>query len=362
MAENLLVGLIGPPTSGKTTIFNLLTGQRQETRNYSLGKSEVHQGSSLVLDERLDFLAEVFKPKKKIYAAIDFLDVAGLSKEGQLPDEMRDSYIMPLKNADALIYVIRGFDLPGQDPADPAGDLEALFIEMGLSDLKIIETRLEKLKKSLKRIKNPDDEKQIGVLQQCREELLKGNKISDLDLKEKDEILIRGFSFLTAKPLLALLNIGDEKANLPIRTEWTEALKKIIGFDPITIFGATELELQDMSSEEAAPFLEDLGLTESGLERFVRETYRRLGLITFFTGAEKEVHAWTLKRGMRAIDAARTIHTDLARGFIRADVLGYDDFRQAGSLAAGREAGKFHVEGADYEVRDGDYILVRFNI
>ncbi len=359
------IGIVGLPLSGKTTFFNLLTRSEAET-GFAAGKKKVNMGVSRVPDPRVDRLSAIWQPKKTTHATIRYVDVAGVEKgagnEG-LPGEI----LGHLKNTDALLVVVRAFEndqVPHPDGSlDPLRDLDNLAGEFLLSDLIIVENRLERVAKQMKGKVEKALEEERRVLERCREALEAERPLRALDLSPAEERTIRGFQFLTLKPLIIALNVGEEDVSraegllAPVAERWTS--------DSVAtthLCATIEQEISELGPEDARAFLEDLGLEGSATDRIIRTSYDLLGLISFFTMGEDECRAWTVRLGTRAPQAAGTIHTDLERGFIRAEVVRYDDFMKAGSLAACREKGLLHVEGKEYVVRDGDILNIRFNV
>ncbi len=336
------------PQSGKTALFKILTHSRVAT---GFGGHEAHVGVAQVPDRRLDQLAALFKPDKTTHAAIEFLDVPAISKEN-----LREaSYLANLRNVDALMHVVRAF---GEEP-NPAHDIADIDLELILSDLGQTEKRMERLEKDLRKIKNPDLEHEMEVLTKARRHLETEKPLRELELDAVDKKRIRGFMFLSERPMLYVLNARDEDAaNLDKLVERYQA-----GGKPNTgvtaVCGQIESEIAELPDEEAAEYMASYGLKESGLERLVRATYHLMGLISFFTVGDKECRAWTLTRGQTALDAAATIHTDLATHFIRAEVVKWDDLLEAGGLGAAKERGVLRLEGKEYSVQDGQVCHIR---
>lgn len=359
------IGIVGLPLSGKTTFFNLLTRSEAET-GFASGKKKVNMGISRVPDTRVDRLSAIWHPKKTTYATIRYVDVAGVER-GSGNEGLPGEILGHLKNTDALLLVVRAFEndqVPHPEGSlDPLRDLDNLAGEFLISDLIIVESRLERIAKQMKGKVEKSLEEERRVLERCREALEAEQPLRDLDLNRDEERIIRGFQFLTLKPLIIALNVGEadvsrgEELLVPVTDRWVSETVAA------TYLCATiEQEIAELGTEDAQAFLDDLGLPCSATDRVIRTSYDLLGLISFFTMGEDECRAWTVRRGTLAPQAAGTIHTDLERGFIRAEVVQYDDFVAAGTLAACREKGVLHVEGKDYVVRDGDILNIRFNI
>ncbi len=337
------VGIVGLPLVGKSTIFNLLTHGSVDTSSWGGGKGEAHIGIAGVPDSRLDRLGEIIKPKKLTHATVDYVDLPGLhcgQGRSETSFEM-STYLHNLGNVDALLQVVRAFqDESNPHPEgsiDPLRDIATFELEMILSDLSTIERRLERLSKDLKKARTPELELENSVLERCREALEQEIPLRDLSLSGEEEKRIRGFTFLSAKPLLLVLNLGDDDvAKVPdVVPEYRlegQASQRNVGITAVC--GKIEAEIGALPPEDAALFLEDLGLPESGMTRILHESYRLLGLISFFTTAENEVRAWAIPRGTTALQAAGVIHSDFERGFIKAEVLAFEDMARLGSFAA----------------------------
>ncbi len=358
------LGIIGLPTSGKTTIFNALTGSERPTTASIPGRLELIQGIVDVPDERVDRLSAIFEPRKTIYAKITYIDIAGLDPEmGKkgLSGQLRNQ----IATMDALVHVVRAFDsATAPHPlgkVDPRRDLEMMESEMMLADLITVENRLARIEEGLKKGARGEERQRLfaeaELFEQLKEALEAGRPLRGLELSEEAQGLLRGFGLLTLKPQLILLNTDeavDDVATVlgeaPPKTEW------------LAMQGQLEMEIAQLEPDEAALFLEEFGLAEPGRNRLIRASYELLGMQSFFTVGEDEVRAWTVRRGATAVEAAGVIHTDLARGFIRAEVIHYDDLIAAGSMAAARKAGKVRLEGKEYRVKDGDILHIRFSI
>jgi hypothetical protein len=364
------IAIVGLAGSGKTTVFNTLTGGHAETGGY--GGVTLNVGVVKVPDRRLDSLAAIFKPKKIVQADVTYADLPAPppSTEGHVgTEELPADHLARLRDSDALLHVVRAFEDPANPHADgtvdPARDLERLDLEFLLADLTMTERRIERLKTSA-RHGNPAEreaaEREDVVLRRIHAGLEKGVPIRDLELDPDEEKAIRGFRFLTQKPVLILLNVGEnDLASAPSlvaavgdgydhRHALVEALSAKI-----------EMELGELEPDEAAVFMDELGIAESGLGRVIDLSYRLLGLISFLTAGPDEVRAWPIPDGSTAVDAAGAIHTDLARGFIRAETVGFEDLLKLGSMAEARKAGRLRSEGKTYRVRDGDVLEILFS-
>ena len=360
------VTIVGLPGSGKTTVFNALTGGHAETGGFSGGRAAPNVGVVKVPDERLDRLSELFKPKKTTPADVTYVDVAipaGAAREGTIQADV----LAQIRNADALLHVARAFDGGTADrPADPWRDVEELDLEFTIADLSVIEKRLEKLRTSGRHGSASEREQNAleeELLARLEPHLSDGKPLRSLALEQDEERRLRGFRFLTQKPVLVVLNIDE--AQLGAATALEEQGRDRYGqpaTDVAALAGKIEAEIAELPADDAALFMEDLGIAEPSRGRVIRLTYGLLGLFSFFTSGEDECRAWTLRTGASAVDAAGAIHSDLARGFIRAEVVTYDDLMACGSMAEARKRGQLRSEGKAYQVQDGDVIQVLFNV
>jgi hypothetical protein len=370
----LKVGIVGLPQVGKTTIFNLLTHGNVETSSWGGGRGEAHIGIAQVPDVRLERLAEIFKPKKVTHATMEYVDLPGLARgEGKavLEGKAQDmaTYLASLKNVDVLMHVVRAFDDPKvphpEGTVDPLRDIGVFELEMMFSDLAIVEKRLERLSKDLKKAKSAELELENVVLERFKAALESEKPLRELELTPDDTKRIKGFTFLSAKPLLLALNLGDADAQKIPKVVEEYGLQKQVSLRNVRITavcGKIEAEIASLSPEDARLFMEDLGLPASGLARIVQESYLLLGLISFYTGSDPEVRAWAIPRSTTALQAAGVIHTDFERGFIKAEVVSYSDLVELGSFQAAKNKGVLRLEGKDYPVREADVILFRFNL
>lgn len=349
------VGLIGLEFTGKTTLFNAITGSELPVGQ---GGVDLHRAIGKVPDPRLDTLTAMFKPQKKVPAQVEWVDVPGLTL-GIGPDGRRAAvrFLEHARKVDALAQVVRCFDGGYGDP-DPASELETLSVELALADLEIVERRLERLASDRKKIGKLANPAEPALLERLRGQLEEGRPLRDLDLATDDLKLLAGFSFLTLKPFLAVLNLAEgEEAALDL-----VAAARRAGGEVVTVCAAVEAELAQLAPEEAGEFLAELGIAEPAVARMIRAAYAALDLQSFFTVGPDECRAWTVRRGTPAPQAAGVIHTDMERGFIRAEVVAFDDLVTAGSLAAARERGRVRLEGKNYAIQDGDVVEIRFNV
>ena len=366
----LRAALIGFGSTGKSTLFQLMTSVRENARA-SHGKGDAFIGISKVPDARLDRLTAMYNPKKRVPATVEFSDLAVPARTGGEALALVD--VAAYKNADALVHVLRAF----QDPAvphpsgsiDPARDAQAMEDELILADLGLAERRLERLEKDLKKGRTPELERERDVLTLCKASLEEGRPLRALELKGEDLKRLRGFQFLSAKPLLLVINLDESQLPGGAGAVAIERAAEAAGLGPFLSHAATaavgvcakiELEIAQLDAADAAAFLGDLGLVESGLDRVIRASYDLLGYISFFTVGEDECRAWSIPRATPAQLAASEIHSDIARGFIRAEVVAYDALVARGSTAACRDHGEVRLEGKEYIVQDGDIINFRF--
>ncbi len=355
-------GIIGLPQTGKTSLFRILTKAKFEDRGYSNPK-EVHVGVARVPDDRLDQLAALYKPKKTVYATVEYADMAAIGKESLKEANL----IASLRNVDALMHVLRAFDdpsIPLDGPIDPLREIQNVEFDLMVNDLTQIEKRMERLEKDLKKGRTSDLEKESALLVRAKAQLEAEQPLRTLEMTAEEKKLIRGFMFLSQKPVLYVLNIS-ESATLGVDLEAAAAKYKLTeaalrpGTGVTAICGKVEAELAEMSDEDAVEFLSSYGLQESGLRRLIRKSFELQGLMTFFTVGEDECRAWTIHAQSRAQQAAGAIHTDLEKHFIRAETIHWDTLLAAGSEAAARSQGTLRLEGKDYIVQDGDVMHIR---
>jgi len=341
------VGLIGHRGAGKTTIFNMLTGLQAQTGGFG-GKEELHLGVIKVPDARIDKLSAIFKPKKTTYAEIRFTDFPPSEDENLKSNQ---ALVTQMREVDAITLVLRNF---GADPK-PLRELNDLMTEMILADLAVVENRRSRLKKEKAR---PQEEALLG---RCAEALENEQSLRTLSFSADEENLASGFGFLSRKPLLVIFNQPEEQAGKPLDAAYQRELDDR-GLQGLALAGKVEMEIAQLDEGDRVAFLKEIGIDEPARERFIRASYALLNLISFFTAGEDEVRAWTITQGTVAKKAAGKIHSDIERGFIRAEVIAYDEFIVYGSEAKCKEAGKLRLEGKDYSVKDADIIHFRFAV
>lgn len=364
------IAIVGLARSGKTTVFNSLTKGNAETGGF--GGLTVNTGVVKVPDERLTRLTALFKPRKEVPADVTYVDLpaAATAAEGEPHADIPADQLARLRNADALLHVVRVFESDAVPhpllSIDPGRDIEQLELEFTLADLGVVEKRLERLSNSGRSgtaAEKEANEREEIVLRKLLPALTDGSPIRDVELDADESHRIRGFRFLTEKPVLVLLNLGE--ADLVRADELVTEIEGSISHahtEVAPMSAQIEMEIGQLDEEEAQIFRDDLGLQGSSMERVIRASYHLLGLISFFTAGEDETRAWTIRRGSDAVEAAGTIHSDLARGFIRAEVIGWEEILELGSMAEAKKAGKVRSEGKAYEVQDGDVIEVLFNV
>lgn len=365
------IGIIGLPKAGKTTIFNALTGQEAEVAEYASSKVEPNVAIVDVGDPRVDALSTMYQPRKTIHATTEFVDFVGGAgsgaggNTGKSSDEgiFSGEGITMVRNADALLLVLRNFANPTLEETygavDAMRDLDTIESELILSDQVIAERRLERIAADhLRGRKTPKSQAEEKVMRRVVEQLDGGGVVRDIQLTADEQQLISGFRFLTAKPVLSVLNSSEDNYG-----KNRDLLQRLESHHPVIEFaGNFEMELSRMEPDDAQAFMQDMGITESARNRLTAFAYRMLGYISFFTVGEDEVRAWTIRDGENAQAAAGTIHSDLAKGFIRAECFHYDDLMSAGSEPAVKQKGLFRLEGKEYPVKDGDILHIRFNV
>jgi GTP-binding protein YchF len=363
--------IVGLPSSGKTTIFNALTRSDAPTGGFSSAADEPNLATVKVPDPRLDRLTAIFKPQRKVQADVQYLDVAGIAK-GMAEKGMSGQLLGHLAQADALVHVVRAFedaDIAHPDGSvDPARDIETMNLELSFSDLAIIEKRLQRIEAQIPKMRGAEreayerEQATLGILKQALEnETPLREVVGDLDAE--DAKVLRGFGLLSAKPLLVLVNVGEDQiADAPAIEGALSSQFRRPGVEIAALAGKIESEIAALDDEDAAVFMTDLGIEESSRDRVIRLSFSLLGLMPFFTVGPDECRAWTIPRGATAVEAAGAIHTDIQRGFIRAEVTGYEDLIAAGSLAETKKQGAFRKEGKTYVIQDGDVINFLFNV
>lgn len=363
------LGIIGLPNSGKTTLFNALTGKGIETTAYPEPLSdEAHVGMVSIPDQRVDRLTEIFQPRKTTRADVLCADITGFSR-GISAEKGKTALANLVWDADAVIHVVRAFTdeavMHPDGKVDPVDDVAALELELVFNDLELTETRLERIAKQVKKGVGKGLELEQAVLEKCRAQLEEEKPLRNLGLSDEERAAISSLQFLSVKPELVAINVGEDEIDSEATREVVAAVEGYYQGKDAHVFALSakiEMELATMEPDEAALFLEDLGIAAPARDRVLGEAYDLLGLISFLTVGEDEVRAWSIRKGTPAVKAAGKVHSDIERGFIRAETVAYDDFIAAGSMAKVKDAGKARLEGKEYIVADGDIINFRFNI
>ncbi len=365
---SLTAGIVGLPNVGKSTLFNAITKKNILAANYPFATIDPNVGVVTVPDKRLEFLEKLYVPESLVPTSFEFTDIAGLVKGASSGEGLGNKFLSHIREVDAIVEVVRCFEdnniIHVEDSVDPIRDIEIINVELVLSDLEIVQNRIDKIGKKASMSKDKETLKEIEVLNKIKESLLQNIAIRKLEFDEEELKILKPFNFLTQKPIIYMANISEDdlinNGNKYVDEVRNYALKE--NSKVITVCAKIESELSELNDEDKSNFLNDLGIEESGLDKLIKATYDLLGLATYFTSGSDEVKAWTFKKGMKAPACAGIIHSDFERGFIRAEIMSYSDLEALGNEKLVREAGKMRLEGKEYIMQDGDICHFRFNV
>ena len=367
ISMSLTAGIVGLPNVGKSTLFNAITKQNILAANYPFATIEPNVGIVTVPDRRVDFLEELYKPKKTIPATFEFTDIAGLVAGASKGEGLGNKFLSHIREVDAICEVVRCFDDGNvthvNGSVDPVRDVEIIDLELIFADLEVAETRLSKMGRKAKLSNDKEAKAEALLLEKVRGTLLANKPLRSMNLSEDDLKLLKSFNFLTIKPIIYVANVNED--DVVSGNSYVDKLKEYAekeGSSVVVICAKIEAELSELDDEDKKEFLKDMGITESGLDKLIKQSYSLLGLSTFLTAGPDEVRAWTFKNGMKAPECAGIIHTDFQKGFIKAEVMSFDDLEEYGTEAKVKEAGKLRLEGKDYVMQDGDICYFRFNV
>ena len=365
---SLQAGIVGLPNVGKSTLFNAITKKNILAANYPFATIDPNVGVVTVPDKRLEFLENLYLPKSLVPTTYEFTDIAGLVKGASSGEGLGNKFLSHIREVDAIVEVVRCFDdsniIHVEGGVDPIRDIEIINVELMLADLEIVENRINKIGKKTMMTKDKETKLEVELLEKIKDSLEKNIPLRRLEYTEEELKLIKNFHFLTIKPIIYMANISEEDLvnDGNIYVDKVREYAKSENAEVITVSAKIESELAELSDEDKIEFLNDLGIKESGLDKLIKATYDLLGLATYFTAGEDECRAWTFKKGMKAPECAGIIHSDFERGFIKAEVMSYDDLEKYGTELKVKEAGRLRLEGKEYIMQDGDICHFRFNV
>ena len=365
---SLTAGIVGLPNVGKSTLFNAITKKNILAANYPFATIDPNVGVVTVPDKRLEYLENLYMPKSLVPTAYEFTDIAGLVKGASSGEGLGNKFLSHIRDVDAIVEVVRCFEdnniIHVENTVDPIRDIEIINLELILADVEVVENRIGRIAKKAQSSKDKESLKELAVLEKVKENLMNNISLRNVEFDEEELKILKPFNFLTLKPIIYMANISEDD----LISDGNKYVDMVRGYveaensSVITVCAKIESELSELSDEDKEEFLKDLGIKESGLDKLIYATYDLLGLATYFTAGTDECRAWTFKKGMKAPECAGIIHTDFERGFIRAEVMSFDDLKECGSELKVKEAGKMRLEGKEYEMQDGDICHFRFNV
>ena len=364
----LKAGIVGLPNVGKSTLFNAITKKNILAANYPFATIDPNVGVVTVPDTRLDYLSELYMPERTIYTTYEFTDIAGLVKGASNGEGLGNKFLSHIREVDAIVEVVRCFEntdiIHVEGDVDPIRDIEIINLELIISDLEIIQNRINKIAKKVQTTKDKKEHEEYELLKRCEEALLKNEPLRKLEFNKDELLILKPFCLITLKPIIYMANVNEDDAILG-HNEYTDKVSSYAAGENasvIVVCARMESELSELNDEDRESFLSDMGITNSGLDKLIFATYNLLGLETFFTSGKDECRAWTYKKGAKAPECAGIIHSDFERGFIKAEVMSFNDLKNYGSELKVKEAGKMRLEGKEYLMQDGDIVYFRFNV